>query len=86
MWWATWKVASAEVARGVQEISQGNEDLSQRTEAQASSLEETASSMEQMTASVRQNADNSGQANQLAVAARDQADRVAPWSPRPSRP
>src|SRR6202051_2639038 len=64
------KSAAAEVARGVQEISQGNEDLSQRTEAQASSLEQTASSMEQMTASVRQNADNSGQANQLAVAAR----------------
>ena len=69
------KSAAAEVARGVQEISQGNEDLSQRTEAQASSLEETASSMEEMTASVRQNADNSGQANQLAVAARDQADK-----------
>jgi methyl-accepting chemotaxis protein len=69
------KLAAGEVARGVQEISQGNEDLSSRTEAQASSLEETASSMEQMTASVRQNADNSGQANQLAAAARDQAEK-----------
>ena len=69
------KLAAGEVARGVQEISQGNEDLSARTEAQASSLEETASSMEQMMASVRQNADNSGQANQLAAAAREQAEK-----------
>ena len=69
------KLAAGEVARGVQEISRGNEDLSRRTEGQASSLEETASSMEQMTASVRQNADNSGQANQLAAAAREQAEK-----------
>jgi methyl-accepting chemotaxis protein len=69
------KAAATELARGVQEISQGNQDLSERTEAQASSLEQTASSMEEMTASVRHNADNSEQANQLAVAARDQADK-----------
>src|SRR3984957_18681398 len=69
------KVAAGEVARGVQGISQGNEDLSRRTEGQASRLEETASSMEQMTASVRQNADNSDQANQLAAAAREQAEK-----------
>jgi methyl-accepting chemotaxis protein len=69
------KSAAEEVARGVHEISQGNEELSSRTESQASSLEQTASSMEQMTASVRQNADNSGQANQLAAAAREQAEK-----------
>ncbi len=69
------KLAAGEVARGVQEISQGNEDLSARTEAQASSLEQTASSLEQMTAGVRQNANNSSQANQLAAAARDQAEK-----------
>jgi methyl-accepting chemotaxis protein len=69
------KGTAEEVARGVEEISQGNADLSQRTESQASSLEQTASSMEEMTSSVRQNADNSLQANQLAVAARDQADK-----------
>src|SRR5581483_8419921 len=43
-------------------------------EQQASSLEETAASMDQMTATVRQNAANADQANQLAVAARGQAD------------
>ncbi|MBN4080498.1 methyl-accepting chemotaxis protein [Beggiatoa alba] len=57
------------------EISQGNADLSQRTEEQAASLEETASSMEEMTSTVKQNADNARQANQLASAARDQAEK-----------
>ncbi len=69
------KEASTEVSRGADEISQGNTNLSQRTEEQASSLEETASSMEEMTSTVKQNADNAGQANQLAVAARDQAEK-----------
>lgn len=57
------------------EIARGNADLSQRTEEQASSLEETASSMEEMTSTVRQNADNAREANQLAAAARDQAEK-----------
>jgi methyl-accepting chemotaxis protein len=63
------------VLRGAEEISQGNANLSQRTEEQSSSLEETASSMEEMTSTVKQNADNAGQANQLATAARDQAEK-----------
>jgi len=63
------------VSHGAQEISKGNANLSQRTEEQASSLEETASSMEQMTSTVRQNADNAKQANQLAMAARTQAEK-----------
>jgi methyl-accepting chemotaxis protein len=69
------KNAAAEVLRGAEEISQGNANLSQRTEEQSSSLEETASSMEEMTSTVKQNADNAGQANQLATAARDQAEK-----------
>jgi len=67
------KSAAGEVLGGAEEISQGNLDLQQRTEEQSSSLEETASSMEEMTVTVKQNADNAGQANQLAIAARDQA-------------
>jgi methyl-accepting chemotaxis protein len=66
---------AGDVKRAADEISAGNENLSQRTEEQASSLEETASSMEQMTTTVKQNADNAAQANQLALAARDQAER-----------
>jgi methyl-accepting chemotaxis protein len=69
------KGAANEVYRGAEEISQGNTHLSQRTEQQSASLEETASSMEEMTATVRQNADNAAQANQLAAAARDQAEK-----------
>ena len=68
------KSAAEEIHRGSQEISQGNSNLSLRTEEQAASLEETASSMEEMTQTVRQNADNAGQASQLALAARDQAE------------
>jgi methyl-accepting chemotaxis protein len=69
------KGAANEVYRGAEEISQGNTSLSQRTEQQSASLEETASSMEEMTVTVRQNADNAAQANQLAAAARDQAEK-----------
>ncbi len=67
--------ASNSVKIGADEISQGNTDLSQRTEEQASSLEETASSMEEMTSTVKQNADNATEANQLAMAAREQAEK-----------
>jgi len=69
------KSAAAAVRTGADEISKGNANLSQRTEEQSSSLEETASSMEEMTSTVKQNADNAGQANQLATAARDQAEK-----------
>ena len=60
---------------GAEEISRGNLDLSRRTEEQASSLVETTSSMEQMTSRVKNNADSAVQANQLAVAAREHAER-----------
>ncbi|HET7810432.1 MAG TPA: methyl-accepting chemotaxis protein [Steroidobacteraceae bacterium] len=69
------KIATGEVQGGAQEISRGNTNLSQRTEQQASSLEETASSMEEMTSTVKQTADNAAQANQLAMAARQQAEK-----------
>lgn len=68
------KVSAQSIGAGSSEIMQGNQNLSQRTEEQASSLEETASSMEQLTSTVRQNADNARQANQLAAAARSQAE------------
>jgi len=69
------RAAVEAVRSGTDEISRGNTDLSQRTEEQASSLEETASSMEEMTSTVKQNADNAAQANQLAAAARAQAEK-----------
>jgi methyl-accepting chemotaxis protein len=71
----TMSKAAAEVRSGADEISRGNLDLSQRTEEQASSLARTASSMAQMTSNVKNTADNALQANQLAIAARQQAER-----------
>jgi methyl-accepting chemotaxis protein len=69
------KSVAADVHRAAEEMSEGNVNLSARTEQQSSSLEETASSMEEMTSTVKQNADNASQANQLAAAARNQAEQ-----------
>jgi methyl-accepting chemotaxis protein len=63
------------IANGSNEIATGNLDLSARTEQQAGALEETASSMEELTSTVRNNADNAGQANQMAKAASTVANR-----------
>ncbi len=67
--------ATAQVNAAATEITQGSADLSQRTEKQASALEETASAMEELTGTVQQSADNAGYANQLASAARTQAEQ-----------
>jgi methyl-accepting chemotaxis protein len=56
-------------------INSGIDNLTARTSDQAANLEETAQSMEEMTATVKRNADNAHTANQLATAARDQAER-----------
>jgi len=66
---------SRAVMAGAEEISRGNLDLSKRTDEQASSLEETTSSIERMTSIVKNNADSATQANQLALATREQAER-----------
>lgn len=68
------RAGAESVGTAARQIAQGNDELSQRTQEQASSLEETASSMEEMTATVRQNADSSSHADQLARAAREQAE------------
>ena len=69
------KIVAREIFVGSEEITTGTSNLSTRTEEQASSLEQTASSMEEMTTTVKQNADNAAQANQLAIAAREQAEQ-----------
>lgn len=68
------KSGAGEVSVASEQVSQGNANLSQRTQEQASSLEEVASSMEEMTGTVNQNSENAQHANQLAMAAREQAD------------
>ncbi len=69
------KITAAKVEQGAEELSKGNQDLSQRTEEQASSLQQTALSMAQMTSTVKNNAGSVAQANQLAGAARERAER-----------
>ncbi|RKU00499.1 hypothetical protein C7H84_25725 [Burkholderia sp. Nafp2/4-1b] len=63
------------VQRASNEIAQGNNDLSARTEQAASGVQETAASMAEMTATVDSNAETALQANQLAGAASDAAER-----------
>ncbi|MDD5284373.1 MAG: methyl-accepting chemotaxis protein [Desulfuromonadaceae bacterium] len=65
--------SSDSIATATKQIATGNADMAQRSETQASSLEEIAASMEELTSTVKQNADNSQQANQLAIDASDVA-------------
>jgi len=67
--------SAASINSSASELSKGNLDLSQRTEEQASTLEETASSMEEMTSAVQSSAENARQANALAEAAQQQAEK-----------
>ena len=69
------RTAGTEIQLSAEEISSGNASLSARVEAQAASLEETTASMMRMTETVRENAENASQANQLALAACDHAER-----------
>ena len=69
------RAGAHEVSTAAEEVSQGNTNLSQRTQEQASSLEEVASSMEEMTSTVKHNALNAQQANQLATATKNQANK-----------
>jgi methyl-accepting chemotaxis protein len=66
--------AAGQITTSSSEIAEGTQQLSQRIEESASSLEETAASIEELTSTVKQNADNSAQANQLAISAREQAE------------
>ena len=63
------------MAVATRQIAAGNADLAGRTESQAASLEKTASSIEEFSSTVKANADNSVQANELAVAASDVAEQ-----------
>ena len=69
------KESSSLVNSASSEISEGNLNLSDRTEVQAASLEETSANMTEMTSTVQQNAQNAKQANELAIGAREQAEK-----------
>jgi len=57
------------------QLATASQHLSGGAQQQASSLEETAATLEEITAAVRRNADSAHQANQLATASRDTADK-----------
>jgi len=61
------------MAVATRQIAAGNSDLAGRTESQAASLEKTASSIEEFSSTVKANAENSMEANTLAVSASDVA-------------
>ncbi len=63
------------MAVATQQIAAGNADLAGRTESQAASLEKTASSIEEFSSTVKANAENSMEANTLAVSASDVAEQ-----------
>lgn len=63
------------VLRMASEITRSSTELAARTERQATSLEETATSVEELNSTVKNNANSTGQANQLAGAARMQAEQ-----------
>ncbi len=71
------RAAAENVKVGSTEVSQGSHDLSTRTSEQAASLEQTAASMEEMSGTVNMNADNAGQASQLAAESVQRAEEGA---------
>lgn len=60
---------------GTHDIAAGNQEIAAHTDRQAMSLARTSSSMEEITAAVKQNAENAGQARELAKGAVDIASR-----------
>jgi len=59
--------AADNVASGSQELSSTAQQLSQGATEQAASAEEISASMEEMSSSIKQNADNSGQTEKIAI-------------------
>lgn len=67
--------ASDQVAAGAQQISDSSIALSQGATEQASSVEELTASLEEISAQIKQNAENAGEANKLAEAAKQGASQ-----------
>ncbi|MGD8399969.1 MAG: methyl-accepting chemotaxis protein [Bacillota bacterium] len=65
--------AAGQVATGAQQVSDSSQVLSQSAAEQASTTEEITASMTEIATQTKQNAENAGQANQLALTAQEQA-------------
>ncbi len=68
-------IAVDQVASGSRQVSDSSQSLSQGAAEQASALEQVTASMQEITSQTNQNAENATQANQLAVLARDNAEK-----------
>jgi methyl-accepting chemotaxis protein len=68
-------VAVEQVSAGSREIATSSQALSQGATESASAVEEISASMQEMGSQTNQNAENATQANQLAVLARDNAEK-----------
>ncbi len=68
---------SVQMNSAVNNLNGSSQRLSESASEQAASLEESSASLEEILSMVRQNADNSGQANQLAIDARETAEKGA---------
>jgi methyl-accepting chemotaxis protein len=71
----TIRTAADSIANSSGEIAVGSQDLSERTEATASNLQATSSSVDELTGSVRMSAESAREANSLATAAAQAAQR-----------
>ena len=69
------QMAAEQIATSSNQVSDASQSLSQGASESAASLEQITSSMTEMAAQTKTNAENSGQANQLAGQARDAADK-----------
>jgi len=67
--------AASQVGAASEQLSAASGQVASGAQEQASSLEETAASLEELTGTVRQNADNARQASQLAIGAREKAEK-----------
>ena len=68
------KGTAIHVASAAHQLSAATQYLSAGAQEQVSSLEETAASLEELSGTVKQNAENAGQANQLARGSQDTAE------------
>lgn len=67
--------AADQVASGAHQVSDSSQVLSQGSSEQAGTMEEISASVDEMAGQTRQSAGNATKANQLALAAQDQAER-----------
>jgi len=68
-------LAADEVASGSKQVSEGSQTLSQGSTQQASAIQELTASITEVASQTKQNAVNANQASQLAVTARDNAEK-----------